>query len=603
MKRNIITLLLLFASFAIASPQNDGKLVIIHTNDLHSRLMGYALESEYTPLSVGDDNTKGGFARIATIIRKEKEHHGNKLLVLDAGDFLMGTLFHHFEKKDGFQLRMMKQMGYDVVSMGNHEFDAGPASLAQMIKAAVRNGDIPAIVQSNAEFNSKDPSDDEFENLFTSNIVRRSIVIDRKETGLKIGIFSLLGVDAVDVAPAAAPLKFSSQLKTARKMVRSLRAEGCNMIICLSHSGVSVDKKGRLTGEDYKLASKVKGLDLIISGHTHTALREPLMVKGIPVVQTGSYGEYVGRITFDISGTVPVFDSYELMPVNDAIPGDEEVNELLEKRIEMIDQSLLEGMGLTYGDIVAENSYVLECDEHGNLWTSNLGPLVADAIHSFVNRNTVKGTDISIVAAGVIRDNLQPGKQSVPDIFRVMSLGEGSDGLPGYPLSQVYVTGRELKNIIEVLLIAWKKSPSNFIYYSGLNIKYNPSKGMLRKVQSVTITGKDGIARQVDFSKRNPDLYSITANSYILKFVGIIKSMSFGLIKVTPKDINGNPLTDMSTAVINFAEEQGEYREGKEWLALLEYLSLMPDINGNGIPDISDYYIKPELNVVAETGR
>lgn len=590
--------LLFLTAFSIGA-QHKGKLVILHTNDLHSRLMGAAPETQYSPLTTGDDNTIGGFARIASVIQAEREAAGDNILVFDAGDFLMGTLFHHFEKEDGFQLRLMKMMGYDAIAVGNHEFDAGPGSLASIVRAGRQNGEIPPVILSNAVFSSGEAADDPLEELYNDGTIVRELIIEKPEAGLKIGIFSLLGVNAADVAPAASPVTFAKQVKTAGEMVKHLRSRGCNMIICLSHSGLSPDKKGNLAGEDYELALKVKGIDLIISGHTHTRLTEPLIVNGVPIVQTGAYGSGIGRVVFDIAGPKPVMESYSLIPVDDKIAGDRKVVGMIEDRIRMIDGRILSGMGLSYGGVVAETSFLLECDQSGDLHSSNLGPLVADAIHAYVNRYSDRGSDISIVAAGVIRDNIVPGKQSVPDMFRVMSLGEGKDGMPGYPLARVFVTGRELKNVLEILLVAYKSSADNFIYYSGIRIYYDPSKGMLRKIQSAELVRGDGTVQGIDFSKKNNTLYSITANSYILEFVGIIKKMSFGLINVVPRDEQGNPLADFSRAVINFSDEEGKYFEGKEWIALLGYISAMADTNGNGIPEISAGYIKPERNVIA----
>ncbi|MBE0673604.1 MAG: bifunctional metallophosphatase/5'-nucleotidase [Bacteroidales bacterium] len=600
MKRICLLLMSVSLCFAVAARQ-QGKLVILHTNDMHSKLRGFAPETAYSPLVTGNDNTVGGFARLATIIKEEKESAGDDILVLDDGDFLMGTLFHHFEAEDGFQLRLMKKMGYDAVSIGNHEFDAGPDHFAQIVEAAAANGEIPSMVLSNIVFSRKDEADNRLEALFTTGVISRELIIEKPSLGLKIGIFALMGIDAADVAPAAEPVTFAKQKKSARKMVRRLRKEGCNMVICLSHSGLMKDKKGNLAGEDHKLARKVKGIDLIISGHTHTKLEEPIIVKGVPIVQTGSYGENVGRVVFDVASGKATWESYMLIPVNDDVMGDAATESLIEERMSMVEEKLLKGLNLEYNGIVAETDFDLVCDEYGDLQGSNLGPLVADAIHTYINTHTGPGSDISIVAAGVIRQSINTGEQSVPDIFRVMSLGAGKDEIPGYPLSRVYVTGRELKNIVEILLNAWKSSPSNYIYYSGLDVRYDPGKGLLRKVVSVDIVKADGGRSQVDFSKDNPKLYSISANSYILEFIGIIKSMSFGLINVVPKDAEGNALTDFSEAIINFAGEPGGYAEGKEWLALIEFLSAMPDTNGNGIPDIDPSYMNPASNVVAIT--
>ena len=168
-----IAAILLLGS-VILSPvgaQTGKKITIIHTNDMHSRLTGYAPELAYSPLTVNDDKTVGGFARIATIIDREKKNSDGITLVLDAGDFLMGTLFQGLEPTTGFQLRLMKTMGYDAVCIGNHEFDFGPGKLASIINSGTSGGAIPPVLLSNALFNDQDPADDELSNLFSNKLI------------------------------------------------------------------------------------------------------------------------------------------------------------------------------------------------------------------------------------------------------------------------------------------------------------------------------------------------------------------------------------------------------------------------------------------------
>ncbi|TAL59896.1 MAG: hypothetical protein EPN88_16665, partial [Bacteroidetes bacterium] len=204
-----------------------------------------------------------------------------------------------------------------------------------------------------------------------------------------------------------------------------------------------------------------------------------------------------------------------------------------------------------------------------------------------------KGTDVSIIAAGLIFDKILPGIQAAPDIFKVIPLGSGKDDIPGYPLSRLYFTGKELKSIIEILLVSYKSSPDNYCYYSGIKVEYNPDKGLLKKIKKIEIIHSDGTSVNVDFSKRNKALYSVTANSYMLGFIGIIKKKSFGLINVVPKDFAGNRVKDVRTAVIDMDEKSEGTQEGKEWLALLKFLGSMKDTNGNGIPDIDKKYAVP----------
>ena len=158
----IFTGLLLCFLFANSSAQ-DRKLVILHTNDLHSRLDGFAPSSAYTPGSINDDKTLGGFSRIANLISKEREANPGSLLVVDDGDFLMGTIFHFMEEYNGFQLPLMKKMGYDFVALGNHEFDFGTGKLSLIIDKSVERGPIPELLLSNAVLSETDKRDDGIE--------------------------------------------------------------------------------------------------------------------------------------------------------------------------------------------------------------------------------------------------------------------------------------------------------------------------------------------------------------------------------------------------------------------------------------------------------
>jgi 5'-nucleotidase / UDP-sugar diphosphatase len=134
--------------------------------------------------------------------------------------------------------------------------------------------------------------------------------------------------------------------------------------------------------------------------------------------------------------------------------------------------------------------------------------------------------------------------------------------------------------------------PANYCYYSGIRVEYDPKGGLLNKIKKIEITDHSGKIREVDFSKKDKTLYSVAANSYMLEFIGIIKKMSFGLINVIPKDVTGKVITDMKGAIIDMDETRDGLQEGKEWLALMEYLGSMKDTNGNGVPDIDNKYRK-----------
>jgi len=581
---------LILIIFSLQSFAVEGKrIIIIHTNDMHSRLNGFAPEASYTPLTVNDDKTIGGFARLASIIKGEKNSSPENTLVIDAGDFLMGTLFHTVEAETGFQLPLMKKMGYDIVCLGNHEFDFGTQVLAKIVRASMKNGELPEILMGNAVTSATDNTDDDLEALYTEKVIKHTYIIEKG--GLRIGLFSIMGVNAAEVAPYAKPVTFEKQIKYSEKAVAELQSQKCDIIICVSHSGLRKGKDGNWEGEDADLAAKVKGISLIISAHTHSLLDKPLIVNNVPVVQAGEYGEHAGKIVLNVNNGVASVESFSLIPVNDAVPGDREINGMIREQEKKITERILKPYGLEYNTPILETPVLLEFDQQADLDNSNIGPLVADAIHYYINKHNSGGADLSMTSAGIIRDKIKPGIQTPPDIFNVMPLGSGKDNVPGYALSRLYITGHEMKNVLGILLAAYKSNSDYFCFYSGIRAEYNPDKGLLKKkVLKIDIIKPDGAVVNVDLSKKNKTLYSITANSYMLEFIGIIKKKSFGLINVVPKDANGNKVTDMSTAVIDMDEKSPGVQEGKEWLALLEYLKQMKDVNNNGIPDIEKKY-------------
>jgi len=597
MKR--VTLLALFILAAVAVTAQDArKLTILHTNDFHSHLQGFAPESAYTPMVADNDPTRGGLARIAGMIQAVRDENPGSTLVVDAGDCLMGTLFQALEPATGFQIPLMKKAGYDIVAMGNHDFDFGPEAYAGIIRKSSQNGEIPVILLGNAVTDPGDPADDAFEAVLNEGLVRPLVI--KEVNGIRVGLFSMLGKDADESAPYAPPVTFGKIIPAARKLVRVLKKEDCDVIICLSHSGIVKDRKGGWTGEDVKLAQKVKGIDMIISGHTHTLLTEPLVVNGVPIVAVGDNGRYLGRIDLQIGNGGMKLEKYEAIPVDDRAVAREDIQAGIVMQQEVINEAILTPLGMTYTMPVVSAPYTVSYDEYGNAAESNLGVLVADAIYDYVNTDG-SGTDIAIVAAGVLRDPIQPGVQSVADIFRVMSLGSGNDNVPGYSLSRMWVTGKELKNITEILLFTSASASSNYPYYSHLRIEYDPDGRLFNKVRKIEITDRDGKITEVNTSKEDTKLYSIVANSYMADNLGLVKKKTFGLIKVEPKDSTGEIVTDMDDFIMDFDEGQPGIQEGKEWLALLKYLQKFKPAEEGGLPVIPESYRNPAGSVVPVT--
>ena len=512
----------------------------------------------------------------------------------------MGTLFQALEPETGFQLNLMRKAGYDVIAVGNHDFDFGPSRFVDMIDKATENGGAPVLLSGNSVTDPADPADDDFETALAEGHIKRYHVIEKE--GIRIGFFSLLGEDADESAPYAWPITFEKNVKAAKRLVKTLEKEGCDMIICLSHSGVSRNKKGEWAGEDVKLARKVKGIDLIVSGHTHVLLEEPLIASGVPIVSVGDNGRYVGKVELIYGPGGSRLDRYTLIKVDDKIGADASIHNAIEAQLEKVNSEILEPIGLEYKEPVAVAPYQLTVEEHGDMAGSNLGGLVADALYHYVNSEG-PGTDIAMVALGVIRDPILPGTQSVADLFRTMSLGSGRDKTPGYGLSKLWVTGKEIKNIAEILIFLSKSTPSNFCYYSHLRIEYDPDGRIFNKVRKIELADSEGNFSGLDTSRDNEQLYSIVANSYMVDNLGLIKKKTFGLISVEPKDAQGKLVTDMSTAVADFNSEMPGVQEGKEWLALLSYLRQFETPEGEEIPVIPEYYRNPDRSLITVSGK
>jgi len=580
-----ITLFLLILSGIVVAQD----LVILHTNDLHSHINGFAPETDYSPLTLNDDDTKGGFARIAGLIDEQKQVYGSKLLVVDAGDFLMGTLFQTLETKTGFQLHLMKKMGYDIVALGNHEFDFGPNTLAQIIENNINLGEIPQVVNSNY-IPEKDGSDSKFSRLFDNGRILRYSVIEKN--GFRIGVFALLGKAANEAIPGYLNVRFDENKRVAKRIAAHLKnVEKVDLVIALSHSGVTDKGKKGWRGEDYDLAKAVDDIDIVISGHTHTELPSIVYAgKGI-VVQTGSMGINVGKLEISFDSNKRPNVKYQLIAVDDKILGDSDLQRVIDKKSEEIQQLLSSEVNIDLTKPILETTFPLTLDDRipGQ---SNLGPFVSDAVYYTLRDIFKNPVDMTVVATGVIRQNIEVGKtgmQNVNDLFHLMPLGIGENTLPGSPLGKIYVTGNELKKIMELILTVYHSKRDYYLFSTGMNIKYDPNKGLFRKISEMTIGTEETGYRNISFSAKDKTLYSIAANKYILSFIGAIKKMSFGLVNVTSKDSTGNVI-DGDRLLIDADSQKPGIQEVKEWLSLIEYVRSFPDRNGNGIPDMPEKY-------------
>ncbi len=587
-----LTLLAVFF-IAISGIMNAQHITILHTNDIHSKITGNGPETDYSPLVLNNDSVQGGFARLATLLKEQKAKNPDGTLIVDAGDFLMGTLFNMDEPNTGFELAMMKKMGFQFTTIGNHEFDYGPNALADVINEAEKHGGIPQIISSNLVPAPNSPRDNKLAKLFEDGTILPYKIITIK--GIKIGIIGILGINAAEVAPNKAPVKVEKQRKTARKLAKMLKKEKhVNLVICLSHSGVYPNGKGGFYGEDVKMAKRAKYIDVIISAHTHVVTPQPIKVKNTLIVQTGCYLHYLGRLDLDVEQGKIASYHFELIPINDKIMGDKKINAEINAYEKVLTKKYLYPLGLTYKKPIAETSFNLMKHNPNGYQNTDLGVFLDHAIKYYVDKYD-GGTDVELLASGVVRDNILKGKTgaiTVADMIRMLPLGRANKHLQGYPLAKIYLTGHELKNLMEVLLLS--KSDDGYVFASGIKVFYNPKKLMLTRVYKIEMNGKP-----IDLDKNDLKLYSVTADTYLLSFIGRVKKLSHGLVSVIPKFKDGVPIHDMSKAIIDFDKNEPGLQPGTEWLGVVRYLQHLKDTNENEIPDIPLKYDHALSNRIA----
>jgi len=582
-------------------PPAPKRLVILHMNDFHSHLYGYGPEADYTPSTTGDDDTVGGIARIAALIKQEKEKAagaGSDVVVLDSGDFTMGSIFSMLTGTAGVELKLLDAMGVQATTLGNHEFDWGPAGAAAIVNAGSQGTSIK-ILAGNVTTSADDADDDSLEAVIAGGLVLQEYVLETPG-GLKIGLFGLLGDDAKSDAPFMPPAGTSSPEAAAKAHVAALEGKGVDIVVALSHSGALV---GTGKGEDEKLAEKVPGLDIIISGHSHTELAEADGDADTLVVQAGSYGRFLGKLVVDVTADEVTLVSYELLKVDDTVAGDADMLEKVEAFRQQLD-TLLAGAGLAYDKVLAETTFDVPQLEMAE---SPLGNLVTDAILAAVNQ--IPGDAPKAVAAfeanGVIRDAILAGKAktiTVADAFRVLPLGIGPDQVPGYPIVTFYIKAKELKNACEATVaIPMMMGDDYFLQFSGLKFTYDPNGPLFNVVKAIYLKDENGYsATAVDTSDANTELYRVAVNLYVAAMMYVLESKTGGLLAVTPRDKDGNPITDLPTAILDMDSGKDGVQELKLWQTLIGYLMALPDADADQIPDVPAIYEKAEGRMVKE---
>ena len=576
----IVTLLLLVLDIPVAAAEPK-KVDVLFTHDTHSHL------DSFSTIVEGQQKEVGGFARIKTLM-DEKRKENPDTLVLDGGDFSMGTLIQTVYDTEAAELRMLGYLGYDVTTFGNHEYDYRSKGLANMLKVAVNSGEtLPELVVCNVDWDAMEKEglsdgQKQIKEAFEAYGVKDYVVIQKGDT--KIAVVGVFGKDALECAPTC-ELLFKDPAESVKQTVAEIKKnEKVDMITCVSHGGTWEDED---KSEDEILAKKVPELDLIISGHSHTELKEAIQHGNTYIVSCGEYGRNLGSLsmTQKQDGRWEM-TSYELIPVSDEIKPDQATQKRIDELMDAVDTNYLADFGYTRDEVLAENDVEFNSlEEMGTKHEElNLGDIMSDAyVYAVEHSEYFDGdpVDVAVVPSGTVRDTYTKGNITVEDVYNSFSLGIGKDGVAGYPLISAYLTGKELKLVAEVDASVSDFMTTARLYCSGLNFTYNPHRMILNKVTDCYLTRGDGERIEIQGDK----LYHVVTDLYTGQMLGSVMKMSYGLLSLEPKDKDGNPIENLEDQAIM---ENG--RELKAWDAIARYMQSFEDTDGDGIANVPEYY-------------
>lgn len=583
------------------------RFTLLHTNDEHAALIPKP-QSDY---GLDGAQTVGGIARVATLvnqIREQKSAENEPVLLVSGGDFISGSPFSWLILRNySPELNMMIEAGYDVITLGNHEFDYGPDVLAQYLE---RVGypemalQVP-IVATNMQIPDGHPLE---------KMGIESTHLKRLPNGLVVGFFGMMGIHAANVAPMAAPVTFTDRVQAASMAVNQLRDNGADVVIMLSHSG---------EGEESAIAAAVSGIDVIVGGHTHSVLRKPLVVNNTLILQTGTEFQYMGMLEFSFDPATKKLtmlnmpgegsDETYLLPIEESIQEDPRVKVLVDEyaaRLSELVSEMTNGEVNSYNQIIGKSDVVIP--RSPELSETPLGNFVADAMLQAAEKATGRRVDFVFQASGVIRGDLVPslhpdgkGNLSFYDVVSLVGLGSGPDGLPGYPMVSVYFTGTEIRRVLEItVLLSQLMGDTYFLQNSRLMVDYDPNRTIYFTIPFTNTplpTGKSvlnakmytGNGRQtsdpadyVSLSMNDTTLYHVVSDFYNASFLPMVGEVLPGF-KLVMKDENGNPVELKDRIIYDNAQE------AKVWEAVVRYLMEQP-VDSSGVPVIDISYGQTE---------
>ncbi len=601
-----LLVLLLILHSAVLNAQVK-RVTLLNTTDEHSTLLPLPLTDYHPELP---DPSVGGFARLATLVRSIRENAGNDpVLLMSGGDFIGGTPYAWLILEGhSAEIEIMKRIGYDALTIGNHEFDYGPEILAGYLIDAgypVYNDTMP-LISSNISIPE--------ENRLMEAGIREHHIFDLPN-GLRIGVFGLMGREAYSVASYAGPVTVTDQHAAAARQVELLRNAGVDIIVALTHSGI---------GEDRELAAAVDGIDVILGGHDHFLTHEPVRVNNTVILHSGYYLSYLGRLDLEFdqeNGTLSVVNERNsnpfLIPLDSTVPEDPDILAMIDDytdKLNIFVTEHTEGMFTDIEDPVFKSDFILE--KPGPFIETTVGNFVTDAMRMEVARMTGHRVDLAVQGNGVIRADIIPGTMewsegqvSFFDLATVAGLGSGPDQKAGYPLVSFWLTGREILNVLEITsLLSQLMGDIYFFQVSGLRYTYDPGKAVwlripfagipvpaYRSVISAEMYDGEGIQDDNNYVPVDQDrLYHVVTDHYLTSFLPMVGDI-LPRLSLVAKDEYGNPLEPDEAILVH------DEKEFKVWEALALYGKSFEPGEG-GLPQVPAYYAETGGRITSREG-
>lgn len=466
---------------SVALPASAFELTILHTNDVHDRFEPInRFDSTCSAEEAEANECFGGVARLATAIAERREAATNPL-VLDAGDWFLGTLF--FTQYGGeAAAEMINRLGYEAMSVGNHEFDNGPEGLAAFAEAL----EIP-LLAANVDPANEDELDGE--------LIGGSTVVE--VGGERIGIIGVVAEDTPQLA-STGEVAFEVPANAVAREIERLEGTGVNKIVLLSHIGYEADKR---------LAAEVEGIDVIVGGHSHTLLSNddedaagayPTWVDGpggvrVPIVQAYAYTKYLGEltVTFDEDGQVTEASGDPIL-----LDASVDQNPEIAARVAELSEPLDEIRERVIGEATApidgarESCRAQECA---------MGNLVADAM---LHRAATQGTQIVVINGGGLRASIDEGEITQGEVLTVLPFLN--------TLATFEVTGSAIVEALENGVSQVEDGAGRFPQVAGLEFEWDRSAEPGSRIGSVRVL--DG----GDFVPLDPEAtYLVASNNFM----------------------------------------------------------------------------------------